>query len=186
MANYRRKRRKAKRLRQQGLTFRADLHMHTTRSDGIHAPEDVLEACGAGKLDLVAITDHDIGPEAEPGWHCRADHRFTFFMELKYPACMRAKSTICWCIFLRPFHRLFSSSLVILCAPCALCCSCCSLRSCDRATSCSAKSASRAAPLCTAHCLLRMKLRAVAGAHFTRTHLARGLLRCGVVRAVAF
>lgn len=77
MANYSRKRRKnEQRLRQKGLNFRADLHMHTTRSDGIYDTETVLDFCGKGRLDLVAITDHDIGPSVEVGWHERAGHRF--------------------------------------------------------------------------------------------------------------
>src|SRR4030095_8886570 len=37
---------------------RADLHVHTLYSDGGRAPEAVVLAA-AGRLDVVAITDHD-------------------------------------------------------------------------------------------------------------------------------
>ena len=38
----------------------ADLHMHTTASDGIGTPHDVLnQARRLGDLDVIAITDHD-------------------------------------------------------------------------------------------------------------------------------
>jgi predicted metal-dependent phosphoesterase TrpH len=42
------------------LTGRADLHMHTTVSDGRATVEEVLERiCQRGDLDVIAITDHD-------------------------------------------------------------------------------------------------------------------------------
>lgn len=38
----------------------ADLHVHTTHSDGVDTPEIVIEhALGRCELDLIAITDHD-------------------------------------------------------------------------------------------------------------------------------
>jgi predicted metal-dependent phosphoesterase TrpH len=39
-------------------TGRADLHVHTIWSDGAQRPEAIVRAC-AGRLDVVAITDHD-------------------------------------------------------------------------------------------------------------------------------
>lgn len=36
-----------------------DLHMHSLRSDGRHAPDEVLDRCARNGLDLVALTDHD-------------------------------------------------------------------------------------------------------------------------------
>ena len=39
--------------------MKVDLHMHTTCSDGIRTPEDVVELAIAGGLDVIAITDHD-------------------------------------------------------------------------------------------------------------------------------
>ena len=41
-----------------GGTGRADLHVHSTWSDGAQRPEAIVRAC-AGRLDVVAITDHD-------------------------------------------------------------------------------------------------------------------------------
>lgn len=55
----------------------ADLHVHTTHSDGVDTPESVIEhALGRCELDLVAITDHDTisgaqlaaSHAAERGW----------------------------------------------------------------------------------------------------------------------
>lgn len=46
--------------------MRVDLHMHTTCSDGMRAPEEVVELAIAGGLDVISITDHDntqgVGP----------------------------------------------------------------------------------------------------------------------------
>lgn len=39
--------------------MRLDLHMHTTFSDGLKAPEEVVELAVAGGLDVISITDHD-------------------------------------------------------------------------------------------------------------------------------
>jgi predicted metal-dependent phosphoesterase TrpH len=39
-------------------TGRADLHVHSAWSDGAQRPETIVKAC-AGRLDVVAITDHD-------------------------------------------------------------------------------------------------------------------------------
>ena len=46
----------------------ADLHMHTSRSDGSLTPEQLIEkAVGAG-LSAVAITDHEVIKPAVEGW----------------------------------------------------------------------------------------------------------------------
>lgn len=39
--------------------MRIDLHIHSTASDGALAPEAVVEAALAGRLDVIAIADHD-------------------------------------------------------------------------------------------------------------------------------
>ena len=38
---------------------RADLHLHTRASDGELAPAELVRAAHAGKLDVIAVTDHD-------------------------------------------------------------------------------------------------------------------------------
>lgn len=37
----------------------ADLHIHSTASDGTHAPADVVRLAAAAGLDTIALTDHD-------------------------------------------------------------------------------------------------------------------------------
>ena len=39
---------------------RADLHLHTTASDGVYAPADVVRFARARGLAAIAITDHDV------------------------------------------------------------------------------------------------------------------------------
>src|SRR5437763_14225057 len=38
---------------------RADLHLHTTHSDGLYTPAEVVELAVRGGLRAVAVTDHD-------------------------------------------------------------------------------------------------------------------------------
>jgi predicted metal-dependent phosphoesterase TrpH len=40
-------------------TTRADLHTHSTASDGTESPADLMHSAAAAGLDLVALTDHD-------------------------------------------------------------------------------------------------------------------------------
>ena len=51
------------------LGARLDLHLHSTRSDGAFSPKEVLARCAAGRLDVIAMTDHDLPPDLEPGRH---------------------------------------------------------------------------------------------------------------------
>ena len=44
----------------------ADLHVHTTFSDGTHSPEEVVEQAGKAGLKTVAITDHDVVGGIDP------------------------------------------------------------------------------------------------------------------------
>ena len=39
--------------------MRADLHSHSSASDGTDAPAEVMRRAGAAQLDVIALTDHD-------------------------------------------------------------------------------------------------------------------------------
>lgn len=41
------------------MDTRIDLHMHTTYSDGIHTPKQLVEKAKERSLDIISITDHD-------------------------------------------------------------------------------------------------------------------------------
>ena len=45
--------------------MRADLHMHTTLSDGRLSPKEVIQRAKKNQVDIIAITDHDICGEVE-------------------------------------------------------------------------------------------------------------------------
>lgn len=48
---------------------RLDLHLHSDRSDGVLTPRALLERCATGRLDVIALTDHDLAPDLTAGWH---------------------------------------------------------------------------------------------------------------------
>jgi 3',5'-nucleoside bisphosphate phosphatase len=54
---------------------RLDLHLHSTLSDGKLEPEALLRRCAEGRLDLVALTDHDLAPRVPSGWQTIAGRR---------------------------------------------------------------------------------------------------------------
>ena len=60
--------------RSSGDPGRIDLHMHTDRSDGRFPPDDVLSRAFAGKLDMIAVADHDLPNVLTPGRHVRDGH----------------------------------------------------------------------------------------------------------------
>ena len=51
------------------LGARFDLHLHSSRSDGAFSTEEVLQRCASARLDVIAITDHDLPPDLRPGEH---------------------------------------------------------------------------------------------------------------------
>jgi len=55
-------------------SVRWDLHLHTRLSDGARVPEEVLALCAQGGLDVVALTDHDLGPSLPAGQHTFGEH----------------------------------------------------------------------------------------------------------------
>ena len=42
-----------------GSTGRADLHLHTTHSDGVYTPAEIVDLARRSGLAAIAITDHD-------------------------------------------------------------------------------------------------------------------------------
>ncbi len=78
----------------------ADLHLHTTFSDGVHSPADLRRLAGEAGLAAIAVTDHDTtegafacgegvaeaGPEVIPGvelsvdWEGREIHLLGYFI----------------------------------------------------------------------------------------------------------
>jgi predicted metal-dependent phosphoesterase TrpH len=48
------------------MVSRIDLHLHTTSSDGVHSPEDIVARAAARGLEIISICDHDtvegVGP----------------------------------------------------------------------------------------------------------------------------
>lgn len=53
---------------------RLDLHLHTSLSDGKHPPDEVLRRLARGRLDFVAITDHDLPNPIPAGEHTLEGH----------------------------------------------------------------------------------------------------------------
>lgn len=51
---------------------KADLHIHTTYSDGTHTPEEVVRVSKDNGLSAIAITDHDITDGIIPALKCGA------------------------------------------------------------------------------------------------------------------
>ena len=41
------------------MVSRVDLHLHTTASDGVHSPEDIVAKAAARGLEIISICDHD-------------------------------------------------------------------------------------------------------------------------------
>lgn len=80
--------------------MKVDLHIHTTFSDGMLPPEEVVELAIAGGLDVVSITDHDntqgVGPallaargrihvipgvELSTSWEAESIHILGYFVD---------------------------------------------------------------------------------------------------------
>ncbi|MEM7417203.1 MAG: PHP domain-containing protein [Gemmatimonadota bacterium] len=89
--------------------MRLDLHIHTTASDGAWSPARVVEGAIAGRLDVIAITDHDTaagvpaamaaaegqpiqvlaGIEVSSAWRGRDVHVLGYFVDPSAPVLMR-------------------------------------------------------------------------------------------------
>lgn len=55
--------------------MRLDLHLHTTASDGAWSPADVVRGAVEGRLDVIAITDHDTTAGVAPARAAAAGER---------------------------------------------------------------------------------------------------------------
>lgn len=55
--------------RKKRFAFRADLHMHTHFSDGVLSPQEMLQQACDGGIQIISMTDHDLPPPVESGWH---------------------------------------------------------------------------------------------------------------------
>lgn len=52
----------------------ADLHMHSTCSDGTQTPQEVVLACKEAGLSCIAIADHDTVDAIKPATECGKEH----------------------------------------------------------------------------------------------------------------
>src|SRR5215813_1872643 len=69
--------RSSPRMDRKTLTGRADIHMHTTASDGFSDVRTVLSHIArTGKLDVIAITDHDVLDSSLWAYNHRAKYPF--------------------------------------------------------------------------------------------------------------
>jgi predicted metal-dependent phosphoesterase TrpH len=92
---------------------RADLHVHTTWSDGVQHPGIIVRAA-AGSLDVVAITDHDqiggalaarafaarrpeVGVEVVAGEEIssRNGHLISLYLEERVPSGLCSAASLC-------------------------------------------------------------------------------------------
>lgn len=96
------------------MTYAVDLHTHSTASDGLYTPRELLHMAKAAKLDVLALTDHDttegIAEAAEtaqalhiefvPGVELNTDsgggevHMLGYFLDLAQPAFQAALKTL--------------------------------------------------------------------------------------------
>jgi 3',5'-nucleoside bisphosphate phosphatase len=94
---------------------RADLHLHTTHSDGAYTPAQIIDLARRGGLSAVAITDHDTlaaialaralaagtGVEIVPGVEISTSHQdrelhlLAYFVEITDPSLNEALAWVC-------------------------------------------------------------------------------------------
>ena len=58
--------------------MRADLHIHTTASDGIFPPEAIVAMAKESALDVIAVTDHDTTSGIDAAKKAAAKMQITF------------------------------------------------------------------------------------------------------------
>ncbi|UCC24738.1 MAG: PHP domain-containing protein [Gemmatimonadales bacterium] len=71
--------------------MRVDLHMHTNRSDGVMSPEEVVAHAESGRLDVIAITDHDDASGVEPAREAARDREVTVLSGVELSATWEGK-----------------------------------------------------------------------------------------------
>ncbi|MDD4290694.1 MAG: PHP domain-containing protein [Clostridia bacterium] len=57
--------------------MKADLHIHTTASDGEYSPTQVVELADSSMLDIIAVTDHDTVSGIEEAMHAANSKRIS-------------------------------------------------------------------------------------------------------------
>jgi predicted metal-dependent phosphoesterase TrpH len=96
------------------LVGRADLHLHTTCSDGLYTPAEVIDLARRSGLSAIAITDHDTtggvkparavagaaleviaGVEITTEYHERELHLLAYFIDLEHAPLQAALKEIC-------------------------------------------------------------------------------------------
>lgn len=54
--------------------MRIDLHLHSTSSDGVYAPDEVVKLALARRMDVIALTDHDNVDGVKPAQAAASKH----------------------------------------------------------------------------------------------------------------
>lgn len=54
--------------------MRIDLHVHSTASDGVYRPPEVVQLAREHALDVIALTDHDSAEGIRPAWTAVAEN----------------------------------------------------------------------------------------------------------------
>ncbi|MDG5789925.1 PHP domain-containing protein [Evansella sp. AB-P1] len=70
----------------------ADLHMHSTASDGGYPPEELMKKCINGKLEIVALTDHDTTSGVQVAKEIVEKHGIKFITGIELSTRFKGKS----------------------------------------------------------------------------------------------
>ncbi|SDZ68109.1 hypothetical protein SAMN05421736_1324 [Evansella caseinilytica] len=73
-------------------TKKADLHMHSTASDGVYTPKELMRKCADAGLRIVSLTDHDTTSGAKEAQHAAAAAGMTFITGIELSTRVRGAS----------------------------------------------------------------------------------------------